>query len=190
MNIRCFIFDLDGTLVFNEKANLLAYQAAFETVGLELTENDFSAHFRNGGGIEDIFRDYTRRYGLVHDPKLLKTIRELKIKEYADRVHLIEQNATTIGLLQALAPHHHIALATTASEKNARTVLNTFKLERFFDYMVFAEDVQAKKPDPECHFKIAKHFGVEPKECIIFEDSPSGIEAAEAFGGHICKVVR
>jgi HAD superfamily hydrolase (TIGR01509 family) len=147
-------------------------------------------HFQNGGSIEDIFADYTKNHVVKNAPEQLRKIKELKSKEYAARFHLIEQNNTTVGLLRALAPHHFTALATTATKKNAGALLEYFGLTHLFQYAVYGDDVTHKKPDPECHQKIADHFKVSPDECIIFEDSSKGFAAAEAFGGHICKVVQ
>ena len=186
--IRCFIFDLDGTLVFNEHANAEAYQAAFALLGLKMTAEEYSTYF--GLGVADMLDEYTKKHGIENTPELLKELKETKAREYAKRMHLIEQNHTTIGLLRSLAPHYHTALATTAREVNARAVLEAFNLTDLFDFMVFGEDVKKMKPDPECHLVIANHFNVEPTECIIFEDSSTGLRAAEAFGAHICKIVK
>jgi HAD superfamily hydrolase (TIGR01509 family) len=185
---RCFIFDLDGTLVFNEHANAEAYRAAFSTLGLEMTAEEYGTYF--GLNVADMLAAYTKKHGIENTPQLLKKLKEIKAHEYAARMHLIEQNHTTIALLRALAPHYHIALATTAREINARAVLDAFDLTGLFDFMVFSEDVTHGKPDPECHHIIAKHFNVEPSECIIFEDSDTGLRAATAFGAHICKIVK
>ena len=190
MPIKCFIFDLDGTLVFNDKANFLAYQEAFDSVGLSLDEKEFLAHFATGGSVEEFYKEHTSKHKIVHDPQQLTEIKAHKTKGYADHFHLIEQNQATIGLLRALSQHYHTALATTASKKNALPLLDHFKLTKLFHYMVFGEDVTNKKPNPECHQKIAKHFGVTPEECLVFEDSSKGFAAAEAFGAHICKVVQ
>jgi beta-phosphoglucomutase-like phosphatase (HAD superfamily) len=119
VDINCFIFDLDGTLVFNEEANFRAYEAAFKATGHELDEADFKPHFQNGGTIEDIYTDYVTKHGLAHDPSMLGQIRTTKAKEYTDRFHLIEPNMAVIGLLRALAPHHHTALATSSRRVNA-----------------------------------------------------------------------
>jgi HAD superfamily hydrolase (TIGR01509 family) len=189
-DIRCFIFDLDGTLVFNESANFLAYEAAFKAVGHSLGEEDFMPHFRNGGSIEDIYAGYVTKHDLPRDESILGRIKEVKAKEYATRFHLIEQNTAVISLLRALAPYYPTALATTSQRVNGAALLENFNLLKLFDYTIFGEDVTAKKPNPECHQKIAKHFDVRPDQCLIFEDSPKGFAAAEAFGGHICKVVR
>jgi HAD superfamily hydrolase (TIGR01509 family) len=186
--IRCFIFDLDGTLVFNEHANAEAYRAAFAALGHEMPAEEYGTYF--GLGVADMLAAYTKEHGIKNTPELLADLKKIKAKEYAKRMHLIEQNHATVGLLRALAPHYHTALATTAREVNARAVLEAFGLTDLFDFMVFGEDVARMKPDPECHQVIAKHFNVEASECIIFEDSNTGLRAAEAFGAHIYKVVR
>lgn len=185
---RCFIFDLDGTLVFNEHANAEAYRAAFGALGLTMTAEEYGTYF--GLGITDMLKAYTKKHGIENTPELLKKLKETKAREYAARMHLIEQNHTTIGLLRALSPHYHTALATTASRVNVMAVLEAFNLTNLLDFIVCGEDVAQMKPDPECHYLIAKHFNVEPSECIIFEDSNTGLRAAEAFGAHICKIVK
>jgi HAD superfamily hydrolase (TIGR01509 family) len=188
--IKCFIFDLDGTLVFNEQANFLAYEASFKYVGLSIKLEDFSHHFKNGGNIEEIYADFVSKRDLPYDEKQLRTIKDVKVKEYADRFHLIEQNHPIIGLLKALSSHYHTALATTSRKENGMGLINHFGLAEYFDFMIFGDEVTKRKPDPECHEKIARHFKVKPEECLIFEDSSKGFAAAEAFGAHICKVVR
>jgi HAD superfamily hydrolase (TIGR01509 family) len=187
-NIRCFIFDLDGTLVFNEHANAEAYKAAFASLGLAITPEEYSTYF--GLNVKDMLARYTKKRNIPNPPELLPKLKEAKTKEYTARLHMIEQNNAIVGLLRALSPHYHTALATTAREVNARAVLHAFGLTELFDYMIFGEDVAKGKPDPECYHKVAQHFNVTPQECIVFEDSPSGLKAAEAFGAHICKVVQ
>lgn len=184
---KCFIFDLDGTLVFNEEANYLAYEATFAQVGIDMSREQYGSYF--GLGIEDMLAEHAKQTGKTYDENLLKRVKEVKSVEYAKRLHLIEQNAAVVGILRAVAPHYPTALATTAREQNARAVLDEFGLTSLFGFMVFGEQVTKKKPDPECHQLIAQHFAVKPEECLIFEDSDTGIAAAKAFGGHLFKVV-
>lgn len=184
---KCFIFDLDGTLVFNEEANYLAYEATFAEVGIGMSREQYGSYF--GLGIEDMLAEHAKLTGETYDEDMLRRVKETKSVEYAKRLHMIEQNAAVVGILKAVAAHYPTALATTAREQNARAVLDTFGLTQFFDLMIFGEQVTKKKPDPECHQIIARHFDVRPEECLIFEDSDTGIAAAEAFGGHLFKVV-
>lgn len=186
--IRCFIFDLDGTLIFNEEANSQAYQATFKRLGLGISSEEYAEYF--GLGVEDLLRQYCQRHKITYSNDLLQKIKLIKVDEYASRFHMIQPNHTIVELLKALAPHYHTALATTACKHNASAVLNYVGIINLFDFMIFGEDVKNKKPNPECHYKIAEHFNIKPNECIIFEDSTVGIKAAIAFGAHACKVVK
>lgn len=188
--IKCFIFDLDGTLVFNRQANFEAYKKSFASVGLSLKKGDMMHHLNSGGNIDEIYQDYAKKYNILASQAQLQKIKQTKTKEYVKIFHLIEKNHAIASILEALSKHYHTALATTASKKNAMPLLEYFGLDKLFSLMVFGEDVGRKKPDPECHHKIAKHFGVKPEECLIFEDSTKGFAAAEAFGAHLCKVVQ
>ena len=55
-------------------------------------------------------------------------------------------------------------------------------LEETFPVIVSCDDVQRKKPDPECYLKTASLLGVAPAECIVLEDTPSGVLAAKRAG--------
>lgn len=188
--IKCFIFDLDGTLVFSDRANFLAYQAAFKTADLELSEADFDHHFKSGGNFKDIYADYVKNHGLKADEKQLNAIWNAKTEEYIKRFDMIEQNQAMIALLKSLSKHYKTALATTAKKANGQGVLEHFGLAKYFDFVIFGDEVTKLKPDPECHQKVAAHFGVQPNECLVFEDSAKGFAAAEAFGSHVCKVIK
>ena len=55
-------------------------------------------------------------------------------------------------------------------------------LRHYFDSIVSADDVLESKPDPETYLKGAAELGVLPAECIVFEDAPKGVEAAQRAG--------
>ncbi len=184
----CFIFDLDGTLVLNEYANYEAYSQAFKTLGMQLDKDEYSDFF--GLSVKDMLVAYTKKHNLDYSYVLLERLKEEKSKEYSDRMHLISLNSSIVHLLKSLHGHYPTALATTARKQNAMKVLEHFNLDRYFDYKVFGEDVDQTKPSPECYIKIAAYFNVAPEACVIFEDSVTGIAAAEAFGAHIVRVVQ
>ncbi|MNE79840.1 Phosphorylated carbohydrates phosphatase [compost metagenome] len=51
--------------------------------------------------------------------------------------------------------------------------------------MICGEDVENGKPDPEGYLKAANLLGVEPTKCVVFEDAPAGISAAERMGANV-----
>jgi beta-phosphoglucomutase-like phosphatase (HAD superfamily) len=58
----------------------------------------------------------------------------------------------------------------------------TFHIRKLFGAIVSAEDVTTSKPHPETFLKAASLLNVSPEECIVFEDAPKGVEAAENAG--------
>lgn len=77
---------------------------------------------------------------------------------------------------------YYCALVTTASRKNCEELLNTFGLMELFDLILTQEEIPKKKPDPEGFFMAMKHFNISTEQTIIFEDSETGIKAAEQTG--------
>ena len=65
-----------------------------------------------------------------------------------------------------------------SASKNARTILDRVDLKKHFDAIVDGNDVSKAKPDPEVFLIAAKLLNIEPENCIVFEDSVAGVEAA------------
>ena len=75
-----------------------------------------------------------------------------------------------------------LAVATAAPVANMEFVLDGLDLRRFFDAIMTAADVANGKPNPEVFLKSAERLGVEPKNCLVFEDAVNGFEAANRAG--------
>jgi len=75
-----------------------------------------------------------------------------------------------------------IGLATASSCAAARRVLAAIGLSEAFDFVATNDDVDHNKPDPEIDLLVARELGVSPAECLVIEDSPSGVRAALAAG--------
>ena len=97
----------------------------------------------------------------------------------------------TIGLLRvARTAFCQTALATMSQRKEALHVLRVLDLEDSLDLILTREDVTRPKPDPEIYLLAAQRLQVSPEECLVLEDSPTGVRAAAAArsqrhrGGH------
>ncbi|MBT6068536.1 HAD family phosphatase [Candidatus Peregrinibacteria bacterium] len=169
---KCLIFDLDGTLAATERANALAYIHAFSDMGVEITEEEYEQYFGLGTPelIKELAPDMTEQEAL--------NLRKLKTEYYKKTFQSIKLNRPLIQLLKSAMHTHSIGLATMGSKKNAMSLLDHFGLTDYFDYIVTRDDVEKAKPDPECFLKVATHLGAMPEDCLVFEDSTFGIEAA------------
>ncbi|MDD4351702.1 MAG: HAD family phosphatase [Candidatus Gracilibacteria bacterium] len=182
--LSCFIFDLDGTLVFTEDANFLAYQKALAHFGIKISRTDYHQVF--GQRINELVTSLA--------PKLssnqIEELKKLKSSYYAGETNLLVLNKPVASILKHAKELGIICcLATSASHDSAQTVLEYFQLEAYFDYLVFGDDVVHGKPDPECFLKCIQKFKLEPAECLIFEDSEKGLEAAKASGANYVQVI-
>ena len=74
---------------------------------------------------------------------------------------------------------------STASKENTNDILQKFAIEDLFDLILTHDDIAKSKPDPEGFLKAMEAFDSKPEECIIFEDSEVGIEAADKTGATV-----
>jgi beta-phosphoglucomutase-like phosphatase (HAD superfamily) len=61
-------------------------------------------------------------------------------------------------------------------------VLDNLNIRHFFKAIVSADNVQTSKPHPETYLKAAQLLNIEPGNCLVFEDAPKGVEAAQNAG--------
>lgn len=75
-----------------------------------------------------------------------------------------------------------VALATMSHCDQVRRVLGVLNLEKAFDFVAARDDVENGKPDPEIYQLVVDELGVRPAQCLVVEDSPTGVRAALAAG--------
>lgn len=71
-----------------------------------------------------------------------------------------------------------MAIGTAASPFNVNYLLDNIPVKKYFGAIITADDVPTSKPNPEVFLKCADELGVQYENCIVFEDSPKGVEAA------------
>ena len=81
-----------------------------------------------------------------------------------------------------------VGLATTSERKQAEHVLKVLGLREYFHCVATADDVKKTKPDPEIYLTVSHWLEVSPQECLVIEDSPSGVKAGLAAGMNVIAV--
>lgn len=182
MMIRALISDLDGTLVETERANFVAYRAALAEVGRSLDEVSYRAAF--GLRVDRLLAQVAP--GLTADEAA--RVRASKARHYQDNLALVSANEGLLGFLRSMKPVMRLALASTASRANGMAVLEHIGASALFDCLVFGEDVRHGKPDPECYRVAMERLKAAPDECLVFEDTELGTQAAVAAGARVVVV--
>ena len=85
-------------------------------------------------------------------------------------------------LAKASKEHIPMAIGSAAILFNIDFVLDGLNIRHYFPIVVAAENVTISKPDPETYTKCADQIGIDYKNCVVFEDAPKGVEAAQNAG--------
>lgn len=177
------IFDMDGVVVDNHRYHFKAWMAFSQKYKFELNEKIYREQY-NGKTNADLFRMI---FGDVSQSEL-KCYADEKEGMYKD-LYASEMKAHKglIDFLELLQKKRiKIALGTSAPTENVDFVLDGLKLRKYFEVIVDGPQVERGKPDPQVYLLCAMKLGLDPKECVVFEDALLGLEAAERAG---CRIV-
>jgi beta-phosphoglucomutase len=181
MTFKALIFDMDGTLLDNMHIHNIIWSEYLGERGIHLTPTEIgirTASLPNPKIIRMFF-------GQDLDAAQVIAMATEKEDRYRTRIAsgLIEPLPGLRGFLGEIqAQALPRALATSASRVNLDFTLKALQLETFFDVVIAAEDVEHGKPHPEPFLKAAERLGQTPGDCLVFEDSPFGLEAAQRAG--------
>jgi beta-phosphoglucomutase family hydrolase len=177
---RAVIFDIDGTIVDNMHLHAEAFAVFAERHGLPLLTQEDRARL-DGRRNSEIFpilfkRDVARDEWLAYEHEKEGLYRELsrgRLAPMKGLQRLIER------LKEDGIP---MALATSAPKPNVTHTLAELDLTGAFAIIVRGDEVARGKPAPDVFIEAARRLGVDPADCLVFEDAPMGIEAAQAAG--------
>ena len=174
------IFDMDGTLVDNMPLHIECWIALFRDDGRAVTAQDYHAA-GIGGSAEEVTRHFLGDHLTDAQTERLVGRKEFLYRTLARR-RLKLLRGTRRMLWQARREKIPLALATSAGERNVEFFLETQDLHGFFDVVLDAGSVTRTKPHPDVFLKAADRLGVPPDQCLVFEDSLPGLEAARRAG--------
>jgi HAD superfamily hydrolase (TIGR01509 family) len=171
------IFDCDGTLADNMGLHYRAWSRAMEDFGGMYPEELFYPW--GGRPTAHIVRSLNEHYGLKMDVEAVVSRKEKYYLELLPEVKPMEQ---VVGYARERAGRVPLAVASGGHRELVEATLEVLGIVEWFGAVVCAEDYERGKPHPDPFLIAAHRLGVEPGVCVVFEDSPTGIEAAKAAG--------
>ncbi len=173
------IFDCDGTLVDSMPAHFDAWCEALASYGAGgiFKEDVFFA--MGGRPTKDIVVDLNTEYDLRLDPSAIALAKREAFLGKLGKVEFIDEVADFARSLRGTMP---IAVASGGSRYVVEKTLKLLDCSDWFDEVVTADDVTNGKPSPDIFLHAAKLLGVAPEKCLVIEDAPPGVLAAQAAG--------
>lgn len=178
-----YIFDLDGTLVDSMAAHFRAWRQALRMSGAPREAfmwEEFTAH--GGRSAQDVVASINSTYGLHLDTA---SVSALKRRCYLDVIAgetlpIVEETVAFVRELRERDVPYGIG--TGSLMPGARATLQAAGIDELFPLVVTPEDVAHGKPAPDMFLKVASLLGIEPRDCLVFEDAEPGLAAARAAG--------
>ena len=179
--IKAILFDLDGTLVLDEEAQMLAFAKTIEYFKLgNLSAEEQIKHFANKN-ITQMEETVIKLSNLnIEKGEVRKKRKEILVKlltkERTPCTHYAKE------LVSFLSTKYPLAICSAGEKQEIILKLRNNDLLKYFKIIISANDVERLKPFPDTYIKGAQELGFKTNECLVFEDSLNGLKAAKDAG--------
>ena len=178
MNKKGFIFDLDGVIVDTAKYHYLAWKKLANELGFEFTEEQ-----------NEMFKGVSRKRCL----EILLDLGKIEATQDQFDTWMVDKNIDYLSYIEKMDESEILPkvkkvlkylkkkgqpIALGSASKNAQPILEKVDLLSYFESIVDGNSVTKAKPDPEVFLIAASDLKMKPEDCIVFEDSVAGIQAA------------
>jgi beta-phosphoglucomutase-like phosphatase (HAD superfamily) len=182
---KAYLFDCDGTIVNSMPLHYIAWKRVLAEWNCEFGEQTFYAW--GGMPVAEIIATLNVRDGLT------MPVEEVAKRKEALYFEILPQLKAVPEVLEHIEfSHGHIpfAVVSGSTRDSVTASLEVLGLLDKFETLVCAGDYERSKPDPEPFLLAAKRLGVKPEDCLVFEDTEMGIQAATAAGMASVKILQ
>ena len=178
MTKKGFIFDLDGVIVDTAKYHFLAWKKLANSIGVDFSEeqNEHLKGVSRKRSLEKILEWGNKTLSEAEFMRLMA----LKNEDYLRHISKMDTSEILPDIEKTLdfLIRKQQGLALGSASKNAAPILMKVHLLNKFEAIVDGNDVKKAKPDPEVFLNASELIKVAPEDCIVFEDSVAGVQAA------------
>ena len=182
---KACIFDLDGVIVDTVPAHYVAWKAIADELNIPFSETD-NEQLKGVSRTESMQR-ILKMGGVSKSDKEIEEFTNRKNDIYVDIISKMTPNDILPGVVEFLdlLDEAGIVIALGSSSRNSPTIMNAVGLGHRFKVRVNGNHITHSKPHPEVFLMGADQLGLNPAECVVFEDAISGVRAAKR-GGFKC----
>ena len=188
--LKAVIFDFDGVIANTEPIHLGAFQRTLDGLGIRLTEEDYYARYLAYDD-KTFFRRFLGDRGYEHEDSLIAELIQRKSGHYDNLIRgNIEILPGVRNFIEMIAVKYRIAIGSGAMKGEITDILEFAGIRGLFEVIVCAEDIENCKPAPDVYLEVLNRLNesasasenISTDECLVIEDSVSGIKAALAAG--------
>ncbi len=176
---KAFLFDLNGTMIDDMQYHIKAWHRILNELGANISLEKMKEECY-GKNDELLERMFPGRF--TEAEKQHMSLEKEKQYQLQYKPHLALLPGLHQFLKEAKTLEVKMAIGSAAIMFNIDFVLDTLDLRSYFNAIVSADEVMVSKPDPETYLSCAELLAVAAADCIVFEDSPKGVESALRAG--------
>lgn len=174
---KAFLFDLNGTMIDDMHYHKQVwYDILNDELGANLSWDEVASHMY-GKNVELLIRIFGPEHFTMEEMDRLSIAKEKRYQELY-KPQLKGLPGLDEFLAEAKKKGIKMGIGSAAILYNIDFAVDGLNIRHYFDSIIGAENVSISKPDPETYVKGAKELGLQPADCIVFEDAPKGVEAA------------
>jgi beta-phosphoglucomutase len=181
--IKACIFDLDGVIVDTAKYHFKAWRRLANELGFDFTEEE-NEQLKGVSRVESL--NLILKWGRKeeNDEEVKTMMADKKNAWYLEYIERMTADEILPGAETFVreAKSKGIKIVLGSASKNSKLILERIGMIHLFDAIIDGNSTTKSKPDPEVFLMGAQAVGLDPKECIVFEDAEKGIDAALAGG--------
>jgi HAD superfamily hydrolase (TIGR01509 family) len=179
VTLKHVIFDCDGVLVDSEPLSMRADVELLREFGISISEAE--AHTRFVGTTFQAMLDMmTAQFG-TRFPDGLHEVKNRRVEElYRRELKIVPGVANVLAALKARGLS--ISIGSNSPKQRVELAIDLMGIASFFDRIVTYQDVKEGKPAPDIFLQAAKLSGADIADCLVVEDSLTGMTAATAAG--------
>ena len=178
-----YLFDCDGTVVDSMPLHYVAWSKVLGELGCKFEEKVF--YSLGGMPVRDIIATLNQKHGLCMP---VEVVAHRKQSLYFELLPQLKAVPEVLEHVEEACRRIPCAVVSGSTRESVVASLQVLNLSDRFETLVCAGDYKRGKPDPEAFLMAADKLGVQPRECLVFEDTDMGIEAATAAGMSSVKV--
>ncbi|RSK41907.1 beta-phosphoglucomutase [Mangrovimonas spongiae] len=178
MNTKGFIFDLDGVIVDTAKYHFLAWKKLANSIDVDFNKEQ-NEQLKGVSRVKSLEKILAWGNKSISEDEFMSLMAK-KNDDYLSYINKMGEDEILPDVPKILnyLKINNQAIALGSASKNARKILEKVNLISSFQAIVDGNDVSKAKPDPEVFLIGAKLLNQKPENCVVFEDSVAGIQAA------------